>query len=191
MARRRKVEKIDIDVLPYLSIMAITLNLLCLILIVIVTRIALNPEALPVMVLEGLYKSETEYDPSKGILKMPHYVDCRPDSLQIYPGPQPVTAANLGEPGNPFERLLDRVAANSAKEYVILLVRPDSARFYREARRMITERDIDVGYDAVDADYVINWEEQKKILGITDMERAIQEDLEAAKNPLPPPVGHH
>jgi hypothetical protein len=191
MARRRKAEKIDIDVLPYLSIMAITLNLLCLILIVTVTRIALNPEALPVMVLEGLYKSEEEYDPTKGVLKVPHYVDCRPDSLVIYPGESTVSAAMLGEPGNPFERLLDRVSANSAKEYVILLVRPDSARFYREARRMISERDIDVGYDAVDSDYTINWEHQKKILGIADQERAIAEELEAAKNPLPPPVGHH
>ncbi|HEY8241063.1 MAG TPA: hypothetical protein VIH35_06435 [Kiritimatiellia bacterium] len=187
MGRARKVEKIDIDVLPYLSIMAITLNLLCLILIVMVSRIALNPEALPVMVLEGLYKSETEFDPTKSVLKMPRYVDCRPDSLVIYPGAHPVSASMLGEPGNPFERLLDGVAANAAKEYIILLVRPDSARFYREARRMITARDLDVGYDAVDADYVIDWEQQREILGIAAQERAIAEDAAAAaRGPLPP-----
>jgi len=172
MARRRKIEKIDIDVLPYLSIMVITLNLICLILIVTVTRIALNPEALPVVTLPGIIGAEDDASASEGVVKVPSYIDCRPEGFMIYPGAIAVSAAQLGEAGNPFERLLDHVAANSAREYVVLLVRPNSARFYREARNMISQRDIDVGYDAVEEDYVIKWDEQVELLGINEQNRA-------------------
>lgn len=196
MAKRRRVEKIDIDVLPYLSIMVITLNLICLILIVTVTRIALNPDALPVVTLEGILGSDKEQSASEGIIKIPSYVDCRPEGLVLYPGEILVNATTLGEPGNPFERLLDRVAANSLKEYVVLLVRPDSARFYRGARDMIAQRDIDVGYDAVDTDYKINWDQQIELLGIGEQMRAKAEaEAEAAARAAgggtPAAKGHH
>ncbi|MFH0909202.1 MAG: hypothetical protein V1929_10600 [bacterium] len=181
MGRRRKIEKIDIDVLPYLSIMVITLNLICLILIVTVTRIALNPDALPVVTLPDILGSDKEQSASEGVIKIPSYIDCRPEGLVLYPGKIVVNGAQLGEPGNAFERLLDRVAANSLKEYIVLLVRPDSARFYRGARDMIAQRDIDVGYDAVDVDYKINWDEQVELLGIGEAMRAKAEaEAEAA-----------
>ena len=45
MARRKPYEKIDINVEPFLSIMAIVLKLISLILVVIVMRIAMNPNA--------------------------------------------------------------------------------------------------------------------------------------------------
>jgi hypothetical protein len=46
---------------------------------------------------------------------------------------------------------------------------------------MIAQRDIDVGYDAVDTDYKINWDEQVELLGIGEQMRAKAEaDAEAA-----------
>ena len=54
MAHRRPYEKIDINVEPFLSIMAIVLKLISLILVVIVMRIAVNPKGKRIIAFAGL-----------------------------------------------------------------------------------------------------------------------------------------
>jgi hypothetical protein len=165
---KRKVEKIDIDVVPYLSIMVMTLNLICLILIVVVTRIALNPHALPVMSFTGVFTSEGDAMSDK-IPKIPSYIDCHPDGLELYPGAMKLSAEDLLMPRNALEKMLTRIDGNSSNEYIVLLVRPQSVEFYRKVRNMISKKkDIEVGYDVVDPDFVVNWAEQAKLLGIAE-----------------------
>ncbi len=166
MARKRPT-KIDIDVLPYLSIMVITLNLICLILVVTVTRIALNPKALPVMSFSGLFTSESGEITAK-TPKIPAYIDCRPEGLVLYPGAHKLSAEDLMVPSNALERMVNRIDGNSSNEYIVLLVRPQSVDFYRRVRNLISKKNIEVGYDAVDPDFVVNWAEQAKILGIQE-----------------------
>jgi hypothetical protein len=154
MALRKAHEKIDINVEPFLSIMAIVLKLISLILVVIVMRIAMNPTGLFVPMLPGIWHGKgTNTD-----IKVPSYLDCHEDHVLIYPGATRVSGAELERPGNPLENLLNRIQANRGKEYVIVMARPDSVTVYRRVRNLISKRPIEVGYDAVDENYRVDWD---------------------------------
>ena len=164
MARRKQYEKIDINVEPFLSIMAIVLKLISLILVVIVMRIAVNPHALKIIALAGIH-------PGRGNIenpKIPSYIDCHPDGLVLYPLGTKVGWEDLQRPGNAVEQLLEKVQENAAKEYVVVMVRPQSVKYYRTVRNLIGKRPIDVGYDAVDADFKVDWDEARKALSVSE-----------------------
>jgi hypothetical protein len=175
MARKPK-EKIDIDVVPYLSIMVIVLKLICLILIVTVMRIALNPRQLRVVSFEGLYQGAAAKLPTPGkdqhgsglarVVKVPSYVECSENGVGLFPGEVKLSLNDLMQPGNQLEKLLDDVVADTSNQYVIVLMRPRSGKVYRYVRRMVAERPIDVGYDVLDEDAKIDWRKEAKSLNI-------------------------
>ncbi len=163
MARRKAYEKIDIDVEPFLSIMAIVLKMISLVLVVIVMRIALNPKAKRIVALAGLYEGHGNQENPKS----PSYIDCSTNGITLYPGAMVVTWEQLQRPENPVDQLLDKIQADASNEYVVVMVRPKSVKYYRAVRSMISKRPIDVGYDAVDADFKVNWDEAQKALAIS------------------------
>jgi hypothetical protein len=164
MARQKEYKQINIDVEPFLSIMAIVLKLISLILVVIVLRIAVNPSAMKVVALTGLYTSRhTPEHP-----KSPTYIDCYPDKLVFYPGNTVVTWSDLRHPGNALDKLLDKIQANNATDYIVVMARPESVKLYRTVRDTLRKRPIDVGYDAVDADFKVNWDDARKRLGVVE-----------------------
>ncbi len=63
--------------------------------------------------------------------------------------------------------MLDKVQAHKDDEYVVVLVRPRSVRLYRTVRNLIKKRPIEVGYDAIDADFKVDWNEAEKGLAIS------------------------
>jgi hypothetical protein len=164
MARRKAYEKIDINVEPFLSIMAIVLKLISLILVVIIMRIALNPHALKIIALAGIFQGRGNIENPK----IPSYIDCYPDGLVLYPLGTRVSWEDLQRPGNAVEQLLEKVQENTAKEYVVVMVRPQSVKYYRTVRNLIGKRPIDVGYDAVDADFKVDWDEARKALSVSE-----------------------
>jgi hypothetical protein len=167
MARRKAYEKIDINVEPFLSIMAIVLKLISLILVVIVMRIAMNPNAKKIIAFAGLYSGHGNIANPK----VPSYVDCHPDGLTLYSNDRPrgtqVAWDDLQRPDNALSELLDRVQQHKDDEYVVVMVRPQSVKFYRTVRNLIEKRPIDVGYDAIDADFKVDWNEAEKALAIS------------------------
>jgi hypothetical protein len=48
------------------------------------------------------------------------------------------------------------------------MVRPKSVKFYRTVRNLIEKRPIDVGYDAIDTNFKVDWNEGEKALAISD-----------------------
>jgi hypothetical protein len=48
------------------------------------------------------------------------------------------------------------------------MVRPESVKYYRTVRNLIGKRPIDVGYDAVDADFKVDWDEARKALSVAE-----------------------
>jgi hypothetical protein len=167
MARRKPYEKIDINVEPFLSIMAIVLKLISLILVVILMRIVMNPNKRRVVNV-GVYSGhDNESNP-----KAPSYIDCRPDGLTLYssdmPGGTPVTWDDLQRPDNDLERMLDRVQQHKEEAYVVVLARPQSVKFYRTVRKLIEKRPLDVGYDAIDANFKVDWNAAEKALAVSE-----------------------
>jgi hypothetical protein len=168
MARRRKYEKIDINVEPFLSIMVIVLKLISLILVAIVMRIAMNPGSKKIVAFAGLYAGHGNLANPK----IPSYIDCYPDKLTLYSSDMPrgtvVSKEDLQRPDNAVNELLDKVEAREKTEYVVVMVRPKSVVLYRTIRKLIEKRPIDVGYDAVDADFKVDWNEAEKALAVSE-----------------------
>ena len=170
MARKTKA-KIDIDVLPYLSIMLSVLGIICLIIVVMVMNIALNPKAIAIVSFKGLYQGFGKTDgaavTSDKEVKLPTYLDCSASGISMFPGETNVSPSELTSPGNAVEKALDRIEANNAKEYVIVLVRPGSLPVYRAARKLLANRSIDIAYDTLEATATIDWRQEAKELNIT------------------------
>ena len=168
MARKTKA-KIDIDVLPYLSIMLSVLGIICLITVVMVMNIALNPKAIAVVSFKGLYQG---FDKSGGaavtnVMKVPTYLDCSSAGISMFPGETNVMPAELAVPGNAVEITLNKIEENTLKEYVIVLVRPGSLPVYRAVRKLLANRDIEIAYDTLEATATIDWRQEAKELNIT------------------------
>ncbi|MCG3149482.1 MAG: hypothetical protein PCFJNLEI_02945 [Verrucomicrobiae bacterium] len=86
-------------------------------------------------------------------------VDCGPERLTILPDKIEVTLAELQVSGNPFEQLLGRIQTNRTSESLFVLVRPNSAKMYRQLRSLMGQRRIEVVYEPVDADFQGEWRE--------------------------------
>lgn len=161
MARARTRTKTDLDVTGFLSVMSIVTGLICLILFVIALRIAMNPEALKVVSFRLFSSSRA----TAINVKVPSYVDCQKDAIVLYPGGTRILWEDLQRPGNPLETFLDKIQQRTEKEYVIVMVRPESVKFYRQVRNIIGKRPIDVGYDVIDADFKVDWDAAVRALG--------------------------
>jgi hypothetical protein len=126
-------------------------------------RSAVNPKGKRIIAFAGLYSGRNNVTNPK----IPSYIDCQPDKLVLYPGGVKVAWEELQQSGNPVEKLLDKVQAHKDDEYVVVLVRPRSVRLYRTVRNLISKRPIEVGYDAIDADFKVDWNEAEKGLAIS------------------------
>lgn len=164
----RKPYKVEIDVVPYLSIMAIVLKLIMLILIIQVCRIALNPQSLKVLRYSMLYRVQEEALKGKGgvlVQKVPVYFDCHPDHIEIQPNDLKVPVGDLRDPQGDFAAVMRSLQETDAHgnllRYAILIVRPRSEQVYRFMRRQVAARKLPVGYDVLEAGYVIDWEAEK------------------------------
>jgi hypothetical protein len=101
--------------------------------------------------------------------KTPSYLDCRADCVVVYPGKTRVTWDELQRPGNLVEQMLDKIQVRNEAEFVLVMVRPQSVKFYRVVRGLISKRPaVDSSYDAIDADFEVNWDESKKALVIAE-----------------------
>ena len=170
MPQKRK-EKVDIDVLPYLSVMVIVLKLIGLTLVVMVMPLATNPYATKIVSFTGLYTSEKaryDFEMKTKPIKIPTYIDCYPDRVFIYPGAETVPLSEFNTPGNTVNKLFDDVQENAAGRYIVLLVRPNTLSVYRYLKRELVRRHIDIGYDVLDADTTIDWHKEAKLLNIQD-----------------------
>jgi outer membrane lipoprotein-sorting protein len=95
--------------------------------------------------------------------KEPRYIDCYPDKVILYPGTITNTWADLQQPDNAIDKLLSTF--DSKSQYVVIMARPQSVKFFRAVRQMVRlHQNIDVSYDAVAADFRVNWDESQHAL---------------------------
>jgi len=84
--------------------------------------------------------------------KAPQFIDCTPSGVIIQSTATKVGWDDLQQRGNALELVLDQIQSNKEKEYVVVIVRPQSLKFYRQVRNMIAKRQVDVGYEPLDTD---------------------------------------
>lgn len=152
--RRRSISKqpIQTELFPFLSILACTIGTLILLIIVITSQMLNEQKDVKIVV-----KSEQ----GDNRLKQPRYIECRADSVVIYPSQTIVKEQQIGQKNSAFSRLLTEMKQNRDREYFIVAVRPDGFQVFEKVRDLIEAEGIDLGYEPFDSDWQLKIEEAK------------------------------
>ncbi|MDJ0574598.1 MAG: hypothetical protein QNJ65_05470 [Xenococcaceae cyanobacterium MO_234.B1] len=133
----------DVELFPFLSILACTIGTLIL-LIIVLTSQALDKQEVRIVA-----RNEGE----KGIneSKNPRYIECRKDGVILHPSKIFVPQEELQSPNSPLQELIKMIKINRNTEYLIIAVRPNGIDVFNQVRTMVQGAEIDIGYEPLDA----------------------------------------
>jgi hypothetical protein len=153
MARNRDSTKTDFS--SFMCIILMLTGCLVTIMVANVMIISSNPDNFVITSVIGL----TSFS-GGNVAKDANYVDVYRDRLELYfekgRRKEVVTMADLELRGNFFEEFLAQVYNVRETEYVVMLVRPNSAEISRRLRKAVSDRGIDLGMEL--------FEENKEVL---------------------------
>ncbi len=133
----------DVELFPFLSILACTIGTLIL-LIIVLTSQALDKQEVRIVA-----RNEGE----KGIneSKNPRYIECRKDGVILHPSKIFVSQEELQSTNSPLQELIKMIKINRNTEYLIIAVRPNGIDVFNQVRTMVQGAEIDIGYEPLDA----------------------------------------
>ena len=151
----------EVELFPFLSILACTIGTLILLIIVLTTQ-ALNKQEVIIVAREGNGVNAS---------KTPFYLECRSTGVVIYPGKEFVPRDRLGNADSALQQLLNTVTKNRDRNYIILALRPNAIDTFNQVRDIIEQANaqlppgnkIDIGYEPVDANWTLKTEELTEI----------------------------
>jgi biopolymer transport protein ExbD len=148
--RRRTIKKnhIEVELFPFLSILACTIGTLILLIIVLTTQ-ALNKQEVTIVAKSDAKASKDE---RKGAnqSKTPRYIECRDDGVVLHPNKTFVPRANILDNNSPVRQLLAELKANKNKQYLIVALRPDGIDMFNQIRDLLEGEGIDIGYEPIE-----------------------------------------
>jgi len=146
--RRRSISRqhTEVELFPFLSILACTIGTLILLIIVLTTQ-ALNKQEVTIV-------ARTEEENGDNKTKNPRYIECKADGVIIYPGEEFVSLEQLDKPNSAMTKLLSQMEQNRDREYLIVAVRANGIDTFNLVRNLIEGAKIDIGYEPIDA----NWQ---------------------------------
>lgn len=139
------------DFSSFMCIILMLTGALVTIMIGNVVVISANPENIEITAVVTDPTKPVEVDEFGNVKKNPWYVEVMRDRMIIYPSQEIVGIRELENKDNGFERLLKTVEQSSTSQYVVLLVRPYAANIARQLKKVITDRELDVGVDLLAA----------------------------------------
>lgn len=148
----------EVDTSGFQNIVLMLVGVLMIMLISNVLTIISNPDNIKIgaIVSGSVYEEDADEQdqaaPPKfqNMSKNPVYVEVKGHELIIYPDYTRVKDTELRIPGNPWEKFIERIATVRETRYIVLLLRPDSALFQRQLRRVIKDHQIEVGFEPWD-----------------------------------------
>ncbi|PSF39313.1 hypothetical protein C7H19_00555 [Aphanothece hegewaldii CCALA 016] len=141
----------EVELFPFLSVLACTIGTLILLIIVLTTQLLGEQQAITIIA-----KSET----GENAAKTPRYLECRQDGIVIYPEEKFIPKQYLNISDTLLELLLT-IKQNRDKEYLIVAIRPDGIETFQEVRGLIEKQGIDIGYEPIDQNWKIKIETEK------------------------------
>jgi biopolymer transport protein ExbD len=152
--RRRSSSRpsIEIELFPFLSILACTIGTLILLIIVMTTQLFDSQREVTI-----LAKTENN-ERGKNQNKMPRYIECRKDGIVLHLSQEFVTKNDIESSNSALKKLLNEVEQNSNKEYLIIAIRPDGIEVFKKVRNLIEQKGIDIGYEPIDKDWTLKIE---------------------------------
>jgi hypothetical protein len=147
----RTRQSIQIDLFPFLSILACTIGSLILLIIVLTSEIIGSQKQVTIVA-----KSDNGLNQSK----QPRYIECQADGVIVYPDQVLVASSVLESKFSPMGILLERI--DPSQEYLIIAVRPDGIDTFKRVRSLVEGRGIDIGYEPLDKDWKLNIKSETK-----------------------------
>ncbi len=140
MPRRQRAP--ELDLFPFLSVLACTIGTLILMVVVISTS-SLSRDRSNVQILA---RETAQGD------KTPRYVECLERGILIHPEKTLVPIAQIDNPNAAFVRFLNQVKTRPS-DYVIVAVRPNGFDCFEKARIEIERAGVAIGYEPFNADW--------------------------------------
>jgi hypothetical protein len=157
MRNRRGNGRPAVSLFPFLSILVCLMGVLAF----ITVAVALLSAANPIVRLSGTdFKNGSRA--RRETTKQPVFIECHGDRLVIHPQGREVPLERMEEESSPFLELIDRLALNREREYVIFAVYPDGIRCFGNGRRMAEQREIDLGFEPMLQGWQLRFDSQKQ-----------------------------
>ena len=151
--RRRTISRshTEVELFPFLSILACTIGTLILLIIVLTTQALQQQEVVIVAKEEG-----------QGInaSKSPRYIECRANGVVLHPSETFVPKNELTDPNSPLQKMLAEIKANRDREYLIVALRPNAIDVFNQVRNLVEKENIDIGYEPIDAGWTLKIAEE-------------------------------
>lgn len=144
--RQSSTSKIEIELFPFLSVLACTIGSLILLIVVITTQTFSSQKEITII---------AQGEKGGNVTKKPHYIECRHDGVVIHPSQEFVSKDELQSSYSALTRLINNVAMNRDREYLIVAVRPDGIDVFKQVRTLIENQGIDIGYEPIDEGWKI------------------------------------
>ncbi|MEO1673063.1 MAG: hypothetical protein AAFR77_20185, partial [Cyanobacteria bacterium J06631_2] len=132
MPRRntRRKQQTEVELFPFLSVLACTIGTLILLIIVLTTQ-ALEPQ-------EAVVVAKVDED-SQGSNKnkTPLYLEARKNGFVLHPSKKFAPRADLYDEESPLRKTIAQLKANRDTQYLILILRPDGLEMFDKARELV------------------------------------------------------
>ena len=171
MGRKRSFDQ---DLSSFMCIILMVIGVMVIVLITNVVVIISNPENIRftslVQAAGAWNPADTEMTgappfPFGNRLKEPIYIDVHRSHLVLYPSEEVVTLRDLERKGNALEVLLEQVREARETDYVVLLARPGTALVFHRLKKLVLDREIDIGWELYEADRPIEYERAARASG--------------------------
>lgn len=136
----------EIELFPFLSVLACTIGVLILLIIVLMAQTFSNQRQVTII-------AKTENGQNQN--KQPRYIECRSDGIIIYPSQEFVSLTALNLSDSPLQILLAEVKTNKDTQYLIVAIRPDGIDVFDKVRALIESAGIDIGYEPIDEGWTL------------------------------------
>jgi biopolymer transport protein ExbD len=147
--RKRNIKPLQLNLFPFLSVLACTIGVLILLVIVLTTQ--LLGENKQITILLKTDSNETQ-------AKVPTYIECRAGGVVLYPSQEFVSEDDLTNSYSPFQKLLEKLAEQRDTSYLIVAIKPSGMEVFEEVRDLVEAANIDLGFEPI----AENWQLQVK-----------------------------
>ena len=158
--RRRTLprHKTDVELFPFLSILACTIGTLILLIIVLTTQAFEQPTETRKEENDSQEKkvkivAKDEGKNGTNSSKTPRYIECREDGAILYPNKVFIPQAELASPSSSLQELITLIKLNRDTQYLIIAVRPGGIDVFKQVRSLAENAAIDIGYEPIDEDW--------------------------------------
>ena len=149
--RRRHTLKPEQNLESFMDILTCTIGIFIL-MIIIMTMQAVNQQEVTIVA-----KTEGENGVNKS--KNPRYIECRSNGVILYPGEEFVPQEKLNEPNSAMTKFITQMQENRDREYLIVAVRANGIDTFKLVRNIVERAEIDIGYEPIDANWQLKFEE--------------------------------